>query len=203
MPFSLLGCLIRSALLRLSDSSRPSRSTPSTMRIQKLRIENFKGIRAREFSFESQFSVLIGENATGKTTVLDALAVALGSFLLGIEGAAGRGIRPDEIRVVDVHGQPRPQKPVLIEATGELDGRPVGPWRRELTSRNTTSAGAKPISSLAQAKLRASRQPPEEQGARPSFRSSSTTAPAASGPSTKRSPTSSSLKAWSVDTRMR
>ncbi len=139
------------------------------MRINKLRIENFKGTKRREFSFESQFSVLIGENATGKTSVLDALAVALGGFLLGIEGVGSRGIQPSEIRVVDVDGQPRPQKPVVIEASGNIDGEPVGPWRRELLSRNTTSSGARPISRLAQAKLTQSRKPVEEQRHREVF----------------------------------
>ncbi|MFX1682973.1 AAA family ATPase [Mitsuaria sp. CC2] len=139
------------------------------MRIQTLRIENFKGIKSREFSFETQFSVLIGENATGKTSVLDALAVALGSFMLGIDGVGSRGIQPSEIRIVDVDGQPRPQKPVVIEATGKLDGERVGPWRREIVSRNTTSSGARPISRLAQAKLIQSRKPAEEQQGRQVF----------------------------------
>lgn len=129
------------------------------MRIRTLRIQNFKGIESREFAFPRRFTVLIGENATGKTTVLDALAVALGSFLLGIEGMASRGIQPSEIRVVDIDGQPRPQKPVVVEADGELDHTPIGPWRREIVSKNTTFGGARPLSKLAQDKLRMSRDP--------------------------------------------
>lgn len=139
------------------------------MRIHKLRIENFKGIQGREFSFESQFSVLIGDNATGKTTVLDALAIALGSFFLGIEEVGSRGIQPSEVRVIDVDGQPRPQKPVVIEALGEIDGVVVGPWRRELVTRNTTSAAARPISRIAQEKLARSRRPAGEQSQREVF----------------------------------
>ncbi|MFL9694781.1 hypothetical protein, partial [Aeromonas veronii] len=79
-------------------------------------------------------------------TVLDALAVALGSFLLGIEDVSARGILPNEIRTIDIDGQPRPQKPVIVAATGEVNGHNIDEWRREIISKNTTHAGAKVIS---------------------------------------------------------
>ncbi|EYF00681.1 Hypothetical protein CAP_0372 [Chondromyces apiculatus DSM 436] len=50
-------------------------------------MRNFKGFEERTFEFlpsldaragEGSFHVLIGENGSGKTTALDALAVALG-----------------------------------------------------------------------------------------------------------------------------
>ncbi|XBS68612.1 ATP-binding protein [Acerihabitans sp. KWT182] len=50
------------------------------MKIIDISIKNFKAIHQESFSFRSRFTVFIGDNATGKTSILDALAVALGSF---------------------------------------------------------------------------------------------------------------------------
>lgn len=129
------------------------------MRIKKLRVKNFKGIESREFSFARRFTVLIGDNATGKTTVLDALAVALGSFLLGIEDVGARSIMPSEIRVLDIDGQPRPQTPVIVAAVGEVNGTEVDEWRREIVRKKTNYAGARPISTIARKMLEESRKP--------------------------------------------
>lgn len=132
------------------------------MKITKLRLKNFKGFSSREFSFKRRFTVLIGDNATGKTSVLDALAVALGCFLLGLEDVSARGILPTEIRVLDIDGQPRPQKPVIVAASGEVDGIEISEWRREIVSKKTNYAGARSISSIAEKMLIESRKPRTE-----------------------------------------
>src|SRR5689334_19392424 len=106
------------------------------MRIKTLRLENFKSFSFREFSFKRRFTVLIGDNAMGKTSVLDALAVALGSFLLGIEGVGSRTIDSSEIRIVDIDGQPRPQMPVVVEASGEVHDKGPIKWRREIINKS-------------------------------------------------------------------
>lgn len=129
------------------------------MRIKTLHLQNFKGFANQKFTFEKRFTVLIGDNATGKTSILDAMAVALGSFLLGVEGVGARGILPSEIRILDVDGQPRPQKPVVISASGEINGQDIGEWRREIISKNTNYAGAKVISDVARRMLQDSRKP--------------------------------------------
>lgn len=51
------------------------------MRLTKLHIENFRGIEKFEISLLDQFTVLIGENGTGKTSVLDAVGVSMNNFL--------------------------------------------------------------------------------------------------------------------------
>lgn len=57
------------------------------MRIDRIRIKNFKGFESEEFSLNKKFTVFIGDNAKGKTSILDALAIAVGSFLRGIDVA--------------------------------------------------------------------------------------------------------------------
>lgn len=60
------------------------------MKIDNIKIRNFKGFEDASFSFDSQFTLLIGDNGTGKTSILDALSFALGTFILGVDGADTR-----------------------------------------------------------------------------------------------------------------
>ena len=52
------------------------------MRIDRLELRNFKKFAAFDLNLHRQFTLLIGENGAGKTSVLDALAVALGVWLV-------------------------------------------------------------------------------------------------------------------------
>lgn len=56
------------------------------MRIDRLEVENFKCFAKESFELHPRMTVFVGENGTGKTAVLDALAVAAGISPLGREG---------------------------------------------------------------------------------------------------------------------
>lgn len=127
------------------------------MRIDKIHIRNFKGFKDQIFEFKEQFTVFIGDNAKGKTSVLDALAIAAGSFFLGIEGIVARTIFDREIRSITIDGQPKPQKPVVIDANGYIDNKPIQ-WKREIHKQKTTHKDAKAISTIAAQKLNESRK---------------------------------------------
>lgn len=76
------------------------------MNIEYISIENFKCFEKIELSFDKKFNVLIGDNATGKTSVLDAISFALGTFLIGVRKATQdsmvelRPLKSDEKRRV-------------------------------------------------------------------------------------------------------
>lgn len=128
------------------------------MKIEELRIQNFKKFEQKTFKFNPHFTVCIGENAAGKTTILEALAIALGGFLLGIEGAdAKNNIQRSQIRTIDIDGQPRLQKPVKIAVTANIEGEIVE-WSRDFIGKNPTS-NTKKIAALASKKLAISRTP--------------------------------------------
>src|SRR5436853_7525729 len=75
-------------------------ATGSDMKISRLSLKNFKCFEFREFSFGSRFNLIIGDNATGKTTLLDGLAVGVGSLFLGMpEPAAPRNLHRNEVRL--------------------------------------------------------------------------------------------------------
>lgn len=76
------------------------------MIIKNIHIENFKGIENKDIYFNDQFTVLIGNNGAGKSSILDAVSVAMGTVLMktgasfGYSGAKTRPLFKDEIRKV-------------------------------------------------------------------------------------------------------
>ncbi len=68
------------------------------MYLSKIHIENFKGIKSADFDFDRSVNIIIGNNGAGKTAVLEAIAVALGGFLSGIDGVNTIHFSRDEIR---------------------------------------------------------------------------------------------------------
>jgi predicted ATP-binding protein involved in virulence len=124
------------------------------MRIDELHLKNFRCFAEDSFSFNPHFTVIIGENASGKTAILDALSVALGSFFLGIPGLSKPYILKSDIRVVTQFGQPTPQDTVTVEAKGKLDGEGLT-WKREILKVQTTSKDAKVIANKAEEKRKA------------------------------------------------
>ena|SRR5258708_28854696 len=72
------------------------------MRIDSLTVENFKGFDLRDFSFHPHVNLLVGVNGTGKTSLLDALAVAVGAWFLGLRGYDTRHIRAHEVRLREI-----------------------------------------------------------------------------------------------------
>lgn len=71
------------------------------MRINKISITNFKKIKHLELEFNKGFNLIIGDNSSGKTSVLEAISVALGGFLAGIDSISTIHFNRDEIRRVN------------------------------------------------------------------------------------------------------
>lgn len=133
------------------------------MRIDSLLLENFKGFQRRELTFHPQFNLVVGENGTGKTSLLDALAVAVGSWFLGVSGVDTRHIYPYEVRLQGFHSEAgtnwEGQYPCFIEASGSINHEGYL-WRRSLNvpGGRTTRIGAAGIKKLAEQATRAVRE---------------------------------------------
>jgi predicted ATP-binding protein involved in virulence len=133
------------------------------MRIDRLLLQNFKGFQHRELTFHPQFNLVVGENGTGKTSLLDALAVAAGSWFLGVSGIDTRQIYPYEVRLQAFASEAgthwEAQYPCSIEASGSI-GCEATVWRRSLNGPGgrTTRSGAAEIKTLAEQATRAVRE---------------------------------------------
>jgi len=94
------------------------------MRLETLRLQNFRGFEEKTFTLHPEFNLIVGENGAGKTSFLEAAAVAIGSWLLGFQGHGSRNIRKQDVRVVREMVEKRyrelPQYPVSVTATGSL-----------------------------------------------------------------------------------
>ena len=51
------------------------------MKIRDITIRNFRGFDNKSFDFDSRMNVVLGDNTTGKTTLLHAVQIALGAYL--------------------------------------------------------------------------------------------------------------------------
>ncbi|CAN98472.1 hypothetical protein sce8302 [Sorangium cellulosum So ce56] len=115
------------------------------MRIDEIRLINFRAFERFALHLEPRLTVLVGRNGTGKTTVLEGLAVALGAWLSFFNASRDdRPIPKSAARfVTTMHGGVPSMAtcyPVRVEASGET---PLGhvAWARELRgadSRTTT-----------------------------------------------------------------
>ncbi|AUX37757.1 MULTISPECIES: AAA family ATPase [Sorangium] len=116
------------------------------MRIDEIRLINFRAFERFALQLEPRLTVLVGRNGTGKTTVLEGLAVALGAWLSFFN--ASRDDRPiprSAARFVTTMHDGVPSVatcyPVRVEANGQTLMGSAG-WARELRSadgRTTTS----------------------------------------------------------------
>ncbi|MBW8467095.1 MAG: AAA family ATPase [Thiobacillus sp.] len=107
------------------------------MRIETLEITNFKAFETRRFSFHPEFNLIVGINGTGKSSLLDALSVAAGSWFLGLRGYDSRHISHEEARLASYSFDDEitfeAQYPVKIKATGEVAAQKLT-WERSLES---------------------------------------------------------------------
>ncbi len=117
------------------------------MRIEKLIVSNFKKFEEKTFEFHPQFTLLVGENGTGKTAILDALNIGAGAYLLGIPEMQAPSIKRKfirrETRQNGEFATFEPIVPCAVSCTGQVHGSNLS-WTRTLSSSRgrTDRAGA-------------------------------------------------------------
>ncbi len=109
------------------------------MKLIHLDLKNFRRYENAKFQFHPQFTVLIGENGRGKTTILDAIAVMLGTYFQGSKIKTGQSVlRKDDARLIfrEIGGQVflEPQKDVYLIAEAKIEDRHIE-WRRDVGDR--------------------------------------------------------------------
>lgn len=104
--------------------------------LSKLELNNFRRFSSFFIDFEPELTVIVARNGQGKTTVLEAIAVALGPFIGAFDNGKSKHIESSDARYSSVgYGFENEQNfPVTIKAC--LD-RPNISWQRALNSRKS------------------------------------------------------------------
>lgn len=127
------------------------------MKIKSLKLINYRCFKEFEIDLQDSFTLLVGNNGSGKSTVLDGLAVGLASFFLGMNGASSGSIHPNDVRVesfaLGSRIERQAQYPSRIECKGTVYGQALE-WARALNTEEgkTTYGESNALSSLSKKK---------------------------------------------------
>ncbi len=100
-------------------------------------MENYRPFSELTVPFHEKLTVLAGDNGAGKTAVLEAAAVAVGTLFTKLEGVSGSRLRPSDARLkaYSLGGSQdvQAQYPVRVAAAGRVDGENYQ-WARGLNT---------------------------------------------------------------------
>lgn len=124
------------------------------MLLNSIVLHNFRCFSDLTVNFNNRLTVIVGNNGSGKSTVLEAATIAAGTLTSAMDGLTNYGIKKNDAHYkcfdlgsnVDV----QPQFPVEITAHGEVDGKSIT-WSRNLNSAKGRGglASAKELTSIA------------------------------------------------------
>lgn len=70
------------------------------MYLEKITLKNYKVIEEVEINLHPGMNLLIGDNAVGKTSVLEGIAVALSGLFVNVPGVSTKNIVKDDVRIL-------------------------------------------------------------------------------------------------------
>ena len=120
------------------------------LKINKLYLDNYRAFEEFTIDFDEQLTVLVATNGKGKTAILDAIAVAFGTFVNATGLAKGVVFHREDVRrfkARDTQSNEMEEKyPLTLKADGFIDGNPTQ-WQREFKKPNgaTTTKDTKPL----------------------------------------------------------
>lgn len=124
------------------------------MIIESMVLKNYRCFEDIEINFHEKLTVIVGDNGSGKTSILEGMAVSLGTILAGLDGQVGVSINKKDVRLkaylMGESEDVQPQYPVEITAVGNIEGQTIL-WKRSLNGENgsTTIKDAKAMTDIA------------------------------------------------------
>lgn len=120
------------------------------LRIDKLIVDSYRCFNHLEITFDKQLTVLVASNGKGKTAILDAIAVAFGTFVNATGYAKGAVFHREDVRLIRAREtqskEMEAQYPLTLECTGLIQNEQVS-WNREFRTPKsaTTTKDTKPL----------------------------------------------------------
>ncbi|GMQ60134.1 AAA family ATPase [Vallitalea sediminicola] len=97
------------------------------MRIEKLKLQNYRGFDKFTLNIPDDYAVIIGDNGSGKTAILEAICICLGTILVGFDGVNSIGIKKDDVRLeyfpLGSLGNLQPQYPINISCNMRVNSQ--------------------------------------------------------------------------------
>jgi len=119
------------------------------MRVQRLSLRNFRRFECFDTDFHEQLTVLVARNGEGKTSVLDGVAIALGTFVGAFDLGKARHIQKSDARYIrtELAAESEQQYPVEVIADFDIPENGVHTIKRELSGpkNKTTTKDAAPL----------------------------------------------------------
>jgi len=128
------------------------------MRINAIEVNGFRCFSESRFEFHPNFNLIVGNNQAGKTSLLEALAVAAGAWMLGIRGLDKRNLTSVDVRLHPDYSKDgktfqsfEEDQRTEVKAKGHVLGQDLV-WSRDVKGRKgrTTSINAKKMIEVAE-----------------------------------------------------
>lgn len=123
------------------------------MKLKSIKINNYRCFKELNVDLDENLNVIVGINGAGKTSILEAMTVALGTYFVRMDIPVSMNIKRKDVRLeayeIGETDDVQPQYPVGISATADFDGKEIE-WMRTLNSENgkTTLVDAKDMTEL-------------------------------------------------------
>lgn len=123
------------------------------MYIKELTLQNFKGFDNIEIEFNPSLTVMVGVNGSGKTSILEGVAIAISTLFVKMDGVSGVSIDKNQahLKVFSIGSTKdiQPQYPVTVKASAMIKSGLIV-WTRSLNkSKGSMTVGkAKEIINL-------------------------------------------------------
>ncbi len=108
------------------------------MKLDSVYIKNYRCFDELKIALDERMTLFVGKNGSGKTALLDAIAISASTFLNGIGSGISQNIQKEDARYrfFEMEGivDPQHQFPVIITGEGECNGEKGVEWIRMLNS---------------------------------------------------------------------
>lgn len=89
------------------------------MKIEKLKIRNFRNLESFDIIFDKKLTMLVANNSSGKTSILDAISIMLGSYIGAFPTEKNNGFKFTDATIKERGDEPK--YPISVSSNIILD----------------------------------------------------------------------------------